>query len=244
MLDESRPDLSFPGRAAWMNRLYADAEPQAVIRATLAAFPGQVALVSSFGADSAVLLHLLAQVDPDTPVLLVDTGMLFAETLAYRRDLGAALGLRQMHRLSARPPALARDDPDGRLHACDADACCRLRKVAPLDAARARFPVLINGRKRHQAASRAHLQRFEADHAGLSVNPLADWDARALQRYRHDHALPPHPLAAQGYGSIGCAPCTSPVAAGEDPRAGRWRGQDKVECGIHFGAGGTIRRAG
>ena len=241
MLDDG---VDYAARAAWMNRLYADAPAAEVIRATLAAFPGRVAVVSSFGADSAVLLDLVAEVDPATPVLMVETGMLFAETLTYQRDLAAHLGLSDVRPLRPEAGALERADPQRRLHATDPDTGCALRKRAPLDAVRAAFPVLINGRKRHQAASRAHQQRFEADHAGLSINPLADWDARALQRYRHDHALPPHPLAAQGYGSIGCAPCTSPVAAGEDPRAGRWRGQDKVECGIHFGAGGTIRRAG
>lgn len=241
MLDEA---LDHAARAAWMNRLYAEAPADAVIRATLAAFPGRVAVVSSFGADSAVLLDLVAAVDRDTPVLMVETGMLFAETLTYQRDLAAHLGLRDVRLLRAESAALARADPEGRLHRADPDTCCALRKRAPLDAVRGQFPVLINGRKRHQAATRAALPEFEADHAGLSVTPLARWTAQRLAEHRAARGLPAHPLVAQGYSSIGCAPCTTPVAADEDPRAGRWRGREKTECGLHFGIGGAVRRAG
>lgn len=241
MLDDG---TDYAARAAWMHRLYADAPADAVIRATLAAFPGRVAVVSSFGADSAVLLDLVAEVDRDTPVLMVETGMLFAETLDYQHALAAHLGLRDVRLLRPAPGALAAADPDGQLHSRAPDHCCALRKRAPLDAMRARFPVLINGRKRHQAATRAALPEFAADHAGLSVTPLAAWSAQDLAAHRARRALPPHPLVARGFASIGCAPCTTPVSEGEDPRAGRWRGREKTECGLHFGAGGAVRRAG
>ncbi len=241
MLDDG---TDYAARAAWMNRLYADAPAAEVIRATLAAFPGQVAVVSSFGADSAVLLDLVAEVDRDTPVLMVDTGMLFAETLEYLRALAAHLELADVRLLRAEAAALATADPDGILHETAPDRCCTLRKRAPLDALRPRFPVLINGRKRHQAATRAALPEFAPDHAGMAVTPLAGWSAQDLLDYRQRRALPGHPLVARGFASIGCAPCTTPVAAGEDPRAGRWRGRDKTECGLHFGADGAVRRAG
>ena len=206
-------------------------------------FPGQVALVSSFGAEAAVLLHMAAEVDPDMPVLLVDTLMLFRETLDYQKELSAHLGLRNVQHIRPNPVDLARADPTGTLHQRDQDACCDIRKVLPLERALAPYSVLISGRKRYQAATRAKLDVFEEDGARLKVNPLAGWSASDLSTYMDVHELPRHPLVAQGYPSIGCAPCTSRVAPGEDARAGRWRGTNKVECGIHFGADGRIQRA-
>lgn len=206
-------------------------------------YPGQVALVSSFGAEAAVLLHMVAQVDPDLPVLLVDTLMLFQETLDYQKTLSAHLGLRNVQHIRPNPVDLARVDPNGTLHQRDQDSCCDVRKVLPLERALEPYSVLISGRKRYQAATRAKLEVFEADGERLKVNPLAGWSASDLSTYMDVNELPRHPLVAQGYPSIGCAPCTTKVAPGEDPRAGRWRGTDKVECGIHFGADGRILRA-
>ncbi|MCQ4159476.1 phosphoadenylyl-sulfate reductase [Roseomonas sp. GC11] len=200
----------------------------------LARFPGRLAVVSSFGADSAVLLHLVAGLDPALPVLFLETGRLFPETLAYRDALAARLGLRGLRSLRPDPRALAREDALGGLWAAAPDRCCALRKVAPLDAALAGFTAWINGRKRFQSATRAALPLAEATPGGkVSIAPLADWDAARIEAYRRAHALPAHPLVARGYPSIGCQPCTSRVAPGEDQRAGRWRGQDKTECGIH-----------
>ncbi|MEL6978831.1 MAG: phosphoadenylyl-sulfate reductase [Pseudomonadota bacterium] len=199
------------------------------------AVPGPVALVSSFGADAAVLLHMVAQIDRATPVLFLDTQMLFAETLSYQHRLAALLGLTDVRRLTPDPEALALEDPEGDLHQRGADACCALRKTEPLARALAPFGASITGRKRHQAATRARMAVAETDHGGrLKLNPLADWTAAQLSAYRLKAGLPAHPLVARGYPSIGCAPCTTPVREGEDPRAGRWRGSEKTECGIHF----------
>jgi len=198
-------------------------------------FPrGRVALVSSFGTESAVLLHMVAGIDPRTAVVFVDTGKLFPETLAYRESLAAALGLTNI--IIARPNAgrLAKVDPDGTLFSRDPDLCCWERKVEPLDDVLIRFPVQITGRKRFQSATRAALAVREEDEFGLvKLNPLADWDEADIRAYFAEHDLPPHPLEAAGYRSIGCAPCTRPVSEDEDARAGRWAGSDKVECGIH-----------
>lgn len=200
---------------------------------------GQVALVSSFGAESVVLLHLVSVMAPATPVLFIDTRMLFAETLAYQRDLAHRLNLHDIRVIRADRLRLARADPGDALHRTDPDACCALRKAEPLDHALAGFDGWITGRKRYQGGERATLAFFELDAATgrIKVNPLAHWGAGEVADYIHRNRLPRHPLLARGYGSIGCAPCTSPVAAGEDPRAGRWRGQDKTECGIHFTGG-------
>ncbi len=196
-------------------------------------FPGQIALVSSFGAEAAVLLHLVAQVDRATPVLFLETGKLFDETLAYRNRLADRLGLSDVRNLRPDPRALAVHDEGGTLWFRDADACCRIRKVEPLERGLKPFAASINGRKRFQAATRSAIPLVEADGARLKFNPLAAWGPAEIEAYFIRHDLPRHPLVAQGYPSIGCAPCTQPVQAGEDARAGRWRDSDKTECGIH-----------
>ena len=141
-----------------------------------------------------------------------------------------------------RSEGIAAQDPDGTLHQYDTDACCALRKTRPLQRALSGFDGWITGRKRYQSGARAALPKFETDAAGrLKLNPLADWGPEEIRAYVKAHDLPPHPLAAKGYPSIGCAPCTSPVKPGEDPRAGRWRDSNKTECGIHFVNGKAVR---
>jgi phosphoadenosine phosphosulfate reductase len=198
-------------------------------------YQGRISLVSSFGTESAVLLHMVAHADPALPVLFLDTGKLFAETLAFRDRLVAQLGLRDVRSILPDPAALAARDPFGGLWAFNPDACCALRKVEPLAAALAPFAVWLNGRKRAHGSTRAALNLVEATEDGrLKVNPLAAWDGEAVEAWRVAHDLPAHPLAAQGYTSVGCRTCTSPVSTGEATRAGRWRGTGKTECGIHF----------
>jgi phosphoadenosine phosphosulfate reductase len=221
---------------------FGDAAPKDVIGGVIGEFPGRVALVSSFGAEAAVLLHMASKVDRDMPILLIETLMLFEETLEYQMTLSKVLGLTNVQHLRPDPADLARFDPNDDLNQRDQDACCEIRKVLPLERALALWPVVISGRKRFQAATRANLDVFEADGDRLRVNPLAHWTSRDLRDYLEAHDLPRHPLVAKGYPSIGCAPCTSRVAAGEDERAGRWRGSDKIECGIHFGPDGRILR--
>ena len=230
-------------RIEGLRQTYVGASAIDVLAGVHAAFPGQVALISSFGADAAVLLHMAATIDRAFPVLMLETGMLFPETLAYQRALADRLGLTGIRNLHPDTADLAQRDPDGSLHRRAADACCGLRKIRPLQKALTGFAVTVSGRKRFQTGSRAALEVFEADEGRLRVNPLAGWSAQELRDYMSVHALPLHPLVGQGYPSIGCAPCTTPVGRGEDPRAGRWRGTDKTECGIHFGADGRIRRA-
>lgn len=196
----------------------------------------RLTLVSSFGAESVILLHLVSVVNRDLPVLFIDTGMLFPETLAYQQDLTERLHLRAVRTVRAADLA---DDADGTLHQRDTNACCTLRKTLPLNMALRGFDGWITGRKRFQNGQRAALEFFEPDGPNrIKVNPLARWAPQDVRDYMEENRLPRHPLVARGYPSIGCAPCTSPVAPGEDPRSGRWRGQAKTECGIHFGANG------
>ncbi|PTQ62783.1 phosphoadenylylsulfate reductase (thioredoxin) [Sphingomonas aurantiaca] len=194
---------------------------------------GRIAAVSSFGAESAVLLHMVAQVDVDVPVVFTNTQKMFGETLAYRDELAETLGFTDLRVFRPDPRLLAIKDKTGLRWSYDPDGCCDLRKVEPLRRALAPFDSWISGRKGFQSGTRTALPRFEEDEGRLKINPLADWDKAKLDAYFAEHELPRHPLEAQGYLSIGCAPCTTKVAPGEDPRAGRWRSFDKVECGIH-----------
>ena len=204
---------------------------------------GRVALVSSFGAESVVLLHLVSVIAPETPVLFVDTRMLFQETLDYQRQLAESLNLCDVRTIRANPSRVNYEDPDGTLHQFNTDACCAARKVEPLERALAGFDGWITGRKRFQNADRGSIDFFENEgDFRIKVNPLAHWGREDLEEYIVNNRLPRHPLVAKGYPSIGCAPCTSAVAPGEDPRSGRWRGQAKTECGIHFIDGKAVRQ--
>lgn len=228
-----------------LNAKFSDANPREILELSLnKLFAGQIALVSSFGAESAVLLHMAAAVDPFIPVIFVDTGKLFPETIAYRDHLIEVIGLQNVHSITPEAADLERDDPDGILHQSSVDACCHIRKVLPFDRALKPYVAEISGRKKFQNDLRAKLDFFEKSGNRVKVNPLINWSAKELADYVATHELPRHPLVAKGYPSIGCAPCTSPVKEGEDPRAGRWRGNDKTECGIHFVDGKPVRVGG
>ncbi len=230
-----------------LNNLFRGTDTAEMLRTVIKdGLAGDIAVVSSFGAESAVLLHLIAQVDPSLPVLFLETGKHFPETLAYRDQLVAQLGLTNLVILEPDAAALAAKDETGLRWSWDPDGCCEIRKVEPLARGLARFDATLTGRKGFQSKTRAGLPRFEIDHtdaAGrLKINPLASWSKQDLDDYVTTHALPAHPLVALGYPSIGCAPCTSKVADGEDPRSGRWKGWDKTECGIHVP--GTVEGEG
>jgi len=202
-------------------------------------FAGKIALVSSFGADSAVLLHMVAEIDRNLPVIFIDTLQLFPETIAYRDRLVDLLGLTDLRTIQPDPQALAKHDPENFLWASDPDLCCELRKVDPLVAAVDGFEAWITGRKRFQSDTRRTLPLFETEGERVKVNPLAGWSTAELAAYFEKYELPQHELVAKNYLSIGCMACTSPVKPGEDPRAGRWRGRSKTECGIHLFTSGS-----
>lgn len=197
-------------------------------------FPGRIALVSSFGVEAAVLLHMVAAIDPATPVLFLDTGKLFGETLRYRDALVRRFGLRDVRTVGPDPSAVRAVDPLGVLWRQDPDRCCRVRKVEPLARALAGFAAWISGRKRYHGDARAHIPTLEAAAGRVKVNPLACWTADDVARYFARFDLPRHPLEAEGFRSVGCVPCSDRAAPDESPRAGRWRGQAKTECGIHL----------
>lgn len=215
----------------------------ALERALTEIYPGEICVVSSFGAESAVILDLVARIAPETPVLFLDTGKLFDETLRYRDALAGRLGLTNVITLSPDPHHLAADDPDGTLHQRNTDMCCHIRKTLPLIRALAPYKVWISGRKRHHGGERAALPRVEIQDGKMKLNPLYDWPREEIEAYFKRRDLPAHPLVAQGYPSIGCLPCTARVTDPDaDPRAGRWADEDKTECGIHIGEDGVITR--
>ncbi len=229
--------------AAALAARYAHASAQDILAALFTDIaPGRAAVVSSFGAESAVLLALTAEVDPAVPVVFLDTGKLFPETLAHRDALIARLGLTGVVTHTPKTADLAADDPRGDLHARQSDRCCHIRKTLPLLRALRGYEAWASGRKRGQNSLRATLPVFEVQDGRLKANPLAAWAPEEVQAELQRRRLPAHPLVAQNYLSIGCAPCTTPVQPGEDPRAGRWRGEEKTECGIHITPDGRIQR--
>jgi phosphoadenosine phosphosulfate reductase len=197
-------------------------------------FPGRIALVSSFGTEAAVLLHMAAEIDRNLPVVFIDTGKLFGETLRYRDKLVAQLGLNNLKVLRPAAAEVVAKDPDGVLWHGDPDTCCAIRKVAPLARAIENFDAWASGRKRFHGDLRAFLPVIEASGSKIKVNPLARWSKVRIEEAFAARDLPRHPLEADGFLSIGCMPCTERVAPADDQRAGRWAGRAKTECGIHY----------
>lgn len=217
-----------------LDRELRNASPREIIAKALQMVGREhLALVSSFGTESAALLKVMAEVDPAIPVIFLDTGWLFEETLTYRDTLIARLGLRNVRSIKPLEQTLSREDPDRSLWFSDPDACCRIRKVEPLSRALAPFQAWINGRKRFQGGVRADIPVVEEDGSRLKFNPFANVSRDQIEAIYKASKLPPHPLVAKGFLSVGCMPCTSRAKAGEDVRAGRWRGTAKTECGIH-----------
>lgn len=229
--DETVPPDTIAGR---LRRRYEGLHGAALLRPMIETeFAGRVALASSFGIEAAVLLHMVAQIDPATPVLFLDTGKLFAETVDYRFELADRLGLTDVRDLRPKPEDLAAEDPGGTLWKSRPDTCCHIRKVLPLERALSGFDAWINGRKRIHGGLRGDIATVEAFEGRIKINPLADWTRDDLLAYREMHDLPLHPLAADGFTSVGCFPCTA-RPAGDGLRDGRWQGRAKTECGIHL----------
>jgi phosphoadenosine phosphosulfate reductase len=220
--------------AGELDRSLRTASPAEVIATALRTVGRErLAIVSSFGTESAALLKVMADVDPAIPVVFLDTGWLFEETLAYRDTLIATLGLRDVRSIKPLEETLSRQDPDRELWFSDPDGCCRIRKVEPLARALAPFSAWINGRKRFQGGLRADMPVVEEDGIRLKFNPFANVSREDIEAIYAGAKLPPHPLAASGFLSVGCMPCTSRTSPDEEARAGRWRGRAKTECGIH-----------
>jgi len=231
-----------------LQAFYGDYEAEALLRAAInTEFKSKIALISSFGADSALLIKMVADVNPDVPVLFLDTGKHFKETLEYVDELEELFALTNLRRLKPNPELLQKTDPDGELWKTQVNRCCWLRKVEPLNRVleSGEFEAVITGRKRFQTQARKDIDNVELFDDGIfRINPLSTWTKEDIKTDFEKQNLPQHPLVAKGYPSIGCEPCTKAVRPGEDERSGRWahtidmRGNQKQECGIHTGGSG------
>ncbi len=216
-------------------RRHAHLDGEDLLRALITGpLAGKIAVVSSFGTESAVLLHMVARIDPSIPVLFIDTGKLFWETRYYRSKLIDLLGLTDVRVLKPDASDIDRHDRTGDLNARDADLCCHIRKTLPLESGLAGFHGWVSGRKRYHGGARSGISTIEVVDGRLKVDPLAHWDRATIEAYGKVNELPEHPLAQRGYFSVGCVACTVKAGSAENPRAGRWAGRAKTECGIHF----------
>lgn len=230
MVRSMRPDLDL---AAVNDRLERASSAEILAWAT-ATFGTGLVTTSSFQTQSVPLLHLLSRFASEVPVLFLDTGFHFPETIAFKDRLAERLGLdvRELRPEMGHAGFLRRY---GELHRHDPDHCCHVNKVLPLRRALDGVPAWISGIRRDQTPQRAEVPIVDLVDGRYKVCPMARWTERDVWSYLDRHDLPSHPLLADGYRSIGCAPCTRPVLAGEDGRAGRWSGRGKTECGLHFG---------
>ena len=241
-LNTAATSIALAERARDLNAAFAGLSAQQMLSRLLhGGVAGRVAVISSFGAEAACLLGLVASKEPSTPVVFLDTRKHFAETLTYVDDLMDVLGLTTLVRARPSLSRLVVDDPDGELFGRDSDRCCYLRKTLPMIGVLRNYDCVLTGRKRFQTGDRAQMNLVEVQENWLRVNPLADWTREQVLEYLEGHGILEHPLVSLGYASIGCEPCTQPS---EDFRAGRWPDTDKTECGIHMTESGEIARIG
>lgn len=221
-----------------LNARFEDADPADIVAWALEAAV-RPAVASSFQAESTVVIHLATRIRPDVPVLFLETGFHFRETLELKERLTRELGLRVVDLRGETTPDEQAATHGPHLYERDPALCCELNKVRPLDRALARHDLWMTGLRRGSASTRARVpvvedHRTAEGHELIKVNPVAGWTHERARAYLEEHGLPHHPLYDLGYASIGCAPCTRALFPGEDERAGRWAGVDKVECGIHL----------
>ncbi|HJT23847.1 MAG TPA: phosphoadenylyl-sulfate reductase [bacterium] len=218
-----------------LNKDFETQTAEDVVRWAVGEFGSDIAMSTSFGAESAVLLHLVSRIKPDIPVLFTNTGFHFKETLEHRDYLVNRLKL-NLRELTPEIPHEQFLAQYGKLYERDPDACCAMNKIAPFEKALKDYKAWVTGIRRNQAVTRKDSPFVENYRDALvKVNPLLNWTSKMLWDYAKKHDLPYHPLWEKGYLSIGCSPetCTRPVKLGEDPRSGRWAGTGKIECGIH-----------
>lgn len=217
-----------------LNAELRDASAQTILRvAMVREWEEKLTYVSSFGAESIAMLSLIAEVDPSLPIVFLETGMHFPQTLDYRDEVIDRLGLTGVRSIPPNETERKILDPKNDLWKTDPDACCDLRKVRPLEPALEGFSAWITGRKRFHGGARLSLPVFEFANGRYKINPMANWTQDDVNSLIERRNLPRHPLVGQGYPSIGCWPCTKPAADPSDPRSGRWQGQNKTECGLH-----------
>jgi phosphoadenosine phosphosulfate reductase len=219
-----------------LNTEFEAKKPAEIVAWAVKEFAPRFAMTSSFGPESGVLLHMVSRVATDLPVLFLETGYHFPETLDYKKQLSQMLGLTNVIDLSADPAKKAAfvAENAGVPYEKNPDACCHLNKVEPLDAALKNYDAWMSGIRRNQTDFRKGVRIVEEYEGGVyKISPLVNMTSRDAWWYLKEHQIPQHPLFEKGYMSVGCWPCTKPIQAGDDERSGRWAGKAKKECGIH-----------
>ena len=218
------------------NEEFETKKPQEIIAWAVREFSPRLAMTSSFGPESGALLHMVSRIDPSIPVLFLETGYHFSETLEYKNLLVKLFGLTNVIDLKANPEKKAKvvAEYQGVPYERNPDLCCHINKVEPLDVALKNYKAWMSGIRRHQTDFRKSIRIIEEYEGGIyKISPLANFTSRDSWWYLKEHNIPQHPLFEKGYFSIGCWPCTKPVQSGDDERSGRWAGKAKKECGIH-----------
>lgn len=237
MADEERTVLSHALKdVEKLNQDFETKKPQEIIAWAIKQFAGKIALTSSFGPESGTLLHMVSEIDKSVPVLFLETGYHFPETLEYKKKLTDRFGLTQVLDLKADTERKKKvvEEYQGVPYEKNPDLCCQINKVEPLDAALKNYSAWMSGIRRRQTDFRKSIRIIEEYEGGIyKISPLANFTSREAWWYLKEHQIPQHPLYEKGYLSIGCWPCTRPVQEGDDERSGRWAGKAKKECGIH-----------
>ena len=235
-----------PARLETLDERFRERPPQELVRWAVGHFGPDLALATSFGPQTVVLMHMAVAIDPRTTIFYLDTDLLFPETYALRDELAQRLSV-TFTRVPASLPLQGQEAIYGaRLWTREPERCCYLRKILPLQRFLSGRRAWISGVRRSQTDDRAgaRIVEWDSQNALVKLNPLAGWTDTQVWDYVRKHELPSNRLHREGYPSIGCQPCTRPVAPGEDPRSGRWAGTRKTECGIHLDPVGSRRSRG
>ncbi len=217
-----------------LNKEFHKSSPEEIIRKSRNLFKDKIVYISSFGIESAIILHMISQIDKNFPIALLNTNFLFKQTLDYKNKLIKSLNLKNFVEIFPDNSKLQKDDPNNNLWKSDVEKCCELRKVKPLNKFLKKYNAWISGRKSYQGGERFDVQPFEFNNGKVVVNPLANFEKKFVLLYFNNNNLPKHPLVEEGYLSVGCTHCTFKPKNIEDPRSGRWINQTKTECGIHY----------
>ena len=208
--------------------------PKKILEKSLDIFEDKIAYVCSFGTESAILLHIISQIDKTFPVILLNTHFLFDQTLTYKKQLISHLELENCKEIFPKKNDLEKFDSDNSLWKTNIEKCCEIRKVIPLDSELKNYDAWVSGRKNYHQGERKNLKPYEINNKKIVVNPLINFKADDIDKYFYKYNLPRHPLYSDGYLSIGCTNCTQKSSNINDPRSGRWASEMKTECGIHY----------
>ena len=217
-----------------LNRQFHKSSPLEIMKKSLNLFKNKIVYVSSFGTESAMILHMISEIDKNFPIILLNTNFLFSKTIDYKNELINIFKLNNFLEIFPNNADLKKYDPKDNLWKSNVEKCCEIRKVQPLKKFLENYDAWISGRKAYQGGERIDINPFEINNGKIVVNPLANFEQKLVSEYFLNHNLPRHPLFNEGYLSVGCTHCTHKSSNKNNPRSGRWVNQIKTECGIHY----------